>query len=118
MRNPIRFVVIALGASFALAAASANAAPDKKIERLWKSKCAACHGEAGKGDTDKGKQMKVADFTSADFQKKADADLKKAIEEGVKTEEGGVKKEMDPYKDELKPAQIDGLVAFIRELKK
>jgi mono/diheme cytochrome c family protein len=101
--------LIALVSALALVSAPAFAV-DKKIERLWKSKCAACHGEAGKGDTDKGKQMKIADFTTADFQKKTDADLKKAIEEGVKKEEGGVKKEMDPYKDELKPEQIDGLV--------
>jgi len=119
MRNSIRFIAIALGASLALTVASpAHAGPDKKTARLWKSKCAACHGETGTADTDKGKQMKIADFSSADFQKATDEDLKKAITDGVKKEEAGVKKEMDPYKDELKPEQIDALVAFIRGFKK
>ena len=106
-----------LAAAFALAAAPASAA-DKKIERLWKSKCASCHGADGKGETEKGKKMKIADLSGADAQKKSDADIKKAITDGIKTEKDGVKKEMDPFKDELKGDQLDGLVAFIRELKK
>ncbi|HYV47885.1 MAG TPA: c-type cytochrome [Myxococcaceae bacterium] len=120
MRSTIRYVTIALGASLFLAGAPAQAGPpDKKIERLWKSKCASCHGEDGKADTEKGKQMKIGDLTSADFQKKrTDEEMKKVINEGFKEEKGGVKKEMDPYKDELKPEQVDALVAYIRGFKK
>ncbi len=110
--------IVFLVAAFALASAPAFAA-DKKVERLWKSKCASCHGNDGKGETEKGKKMKVADMSSEEYQKKfKDEELKKAIEEGVKKEEGGVKKEMDAYKEELKPDQIDALVKMIRELKK
>ena len=119
MHVSIRFVTLALGASLVLVAAPANAGPDKKIERLWKSKCASCHGEDGKADTEKGKQMKIGDMTSADFQKKrTDEEMKKVINEGLKEEKGGVKKEMDPYKEELKPEQVDALIALIRGLKK
>jgi cytochrome c6 len=100
------------------ALAGDTGAADKKTARLWKSKCASCHGEDGKGQTEKGKEMKVEDMTTAAYQKKTDAELKKAILEGVKEEEGGVKKEMDPYQDELKPEQVDALIAFIRGLKK
>ncbi len=91
--------------------------PDKKTERLWKSKCAACHGADGKGDTDQGKKMKVGNMATPAFQKsKTDDQLKTAILNGVKTEKDGVKKEMDPYKDELTPEQVNALVQYIRAL--
>ena len=108
--------ILFLLTAISLASAPAFAA-DKKIERLWKSKCGSCHGKDGKAATDKGKKMKMYDMTSADWQKKiSDDDMKKAIKEGVKEEKDGVKKEMDAY-DDLTPEQIDGLVAFMRELK-
>ena len=110
-----RFMMLA--AAFAIASAPAFAA-DKKIERLWKSKCGSCHGSDGKGDTEKGKKMKLGDLTSAEWQKKTtDADITKLINEGMKSDKDGVKKEMDAYAD-LTAEQKTGLVAFIRELKK
>lgn len=92
-------------------------AADKKIERLWKSKCSGCHGMDGKGQTEKGQKMKVGDMTTAEFQKGTDADWKKVINDGMKSEKDGVKKEMDPYKEELKGPEIDALIAFMREFK-
>jgi hypothetical protein len=44
------------------------------------------HGQTGKGDTDKGKELKVEDMTAAKYQGKKDADLKKAVLEGVKAD--------------------------------
>jgi mono/diheme cytochrome c family protein len=109
--------LVALFAGFALAT-SAYAA-DKKVERMWKSKCSSCHGMDGKGQTEKGKKMQLRDLSSADYQAKAkDEEIKKTIEDGVKKEEGGVKKEMDSYKADLKAEDIDNLVKFVRELKK
>lgn len=91
---------------------------DKKTERTWKAKCASCHGADGKGQTDQGKKMGVADYSDAGWQKsKVDADLKKAISEGINREKDGKKQEMDPYKDKLAPEQIDGLVAYIHSFK-
>jgi len=109
----------ALVMAFALAGLTAHADADKKTERVWKAKCASCHGADGKGDTEKGKKMKVADYTTKDWQaaKKDDA-LKKAILEGVKTEKDGVKQEMDGFKDDLKPGEDDALVKYIRSLAK
>lgn len=70
---------------------------------LYKSKCAMCHGADG---------AKAAghDFTSADVQKKSDADLTGVITNG--------KDKMPKYADKLKPEEIKGLVAYIRTLKK
>ena len=93
--------------------ATALAEVDKKTERLWKSQCAACHGQGGKGDTDKGKQMKVQDMTTAAWQAKKDDALKKAITDGVKSEGGN----MDAFKD-LTPDQVNALVAYMRTFKK
>ena len=93
-------------------------AADKKIERLFGSKCSACHGKDGKAQTEKGKKMAMRDMASPEFQKGSDEDFKKVILEGMKKETGGVKQEMDAYKDELKPAEVDALVAYMREFKK
>ena len=101
-----------IGAASMLIGASALAQADKKIERTWKSKCASCHGAMGKGDTDKGKELKIADMTTAGFQAKKDDELKKAILEGVEKEKS------HSFKAELTPEQVDGLVAYIRSFKK
>ena len=101
-----------IAAAATLVSASALAQADKKIERTWKSKCASCHGASGKGDTDKGKELKVVDMTTAAFQAKKDDELKKAILEGV------AKEKSHSFKSELTPEQVDGLVAYIRAFKK
>ncbi|MGO8968137.1 MAG: c-type cytochrome [Myxococcaceae bacterium] len=111
----IRFMIVASSlflSTFALADV------DKKTERLWKAKCSACHGQEGKGDTDKGQQMKIADMTTAAYQAKSDDEMKKAILNGVHTEKGGVKQDMNGFKDDLTPDQVNALVAYIRTLKK
>jgi len=103
--------------AFAVSGSALAAAPDQKTVRLWKSKCAACHGADGKGDSDQGKKMKVGNMATAAYQKSwTDDQLKKAILEGVKQEKDGVKQEMDPYKGELTPEQVDALVKYIRAL--
>lgn len=103
--------------AFAVSGSGLGAAPDKKTERLWKSKCASCHGADGKGDTEQGKKMKVGNMATPAWQKShTDDQIRDAILNGVKTEKDGVKKEMDPYKDELSPDQVKALVDFIRAL--
>jgi mono/diheme cytochrome c family protein len=95
------------------------ASADPATERLWKAKCGSCHGADGKGQTDQGKKMAVADMTTAAWQSGiTDDKIKAAISDGVKREKGGVKQEMDGYKAKLQPPQIDALTAHIRSLKK
>lgn len=106
-------------AVFFFAARPMLAAADPATERLWKAKCGSCHGPDGKGQTEQGKKMAVADMSTADWQAKFDdAKLKAAIADGLKRDKGGVHQEMDAYKSKLTPAQIDGLVGVIRSLKK
>ena len=93
-------------------------AADKKIERLYGSKCGSCHGKDGKAQTEKGKKMLMRDIASDEFQKISDDDMKKAINEGLKHDKNGVKQEMDGYKDEIKDPEVDALVKYMREFKK
>ena len=93
-------------------------AADKKTERVFNAKCGSCHGKDGKAQTEKGKQMKMRDMGSEEFQKATDDEMKKTIADGFKKEKDGVKQEMDSFKDELKPAEIDALVALVRGFKK
>lgn len=74
-------------------------------EATYKAKCAMCHGADGKGK----ESMKTPDFTSADVQKKSDADLSGIITNG--------KGKMPAYKT-MTPDQVKDMVAFIRSLKK
>ncbi|HUA00471.1 MAG TPA: cytochrome c [Candidatus Aquilonibacter sp.] len=77
---------------------------------LFKSKCAACHGADGSGNTAVGKSLKLKDMASADVQKQTDADLTAMITNG--------KGAMPSYKDKLTADQIKQVVAFIRSLAK
>ena len=77
---------------------------------LYKAKCAGCHGPDGSGSTAAGKAMGAHDFHSADVQKASDSDLGEVIAKG--------KNKMPAYGKQLKPAEIDGLVAYIRTLAK
>jgi mono/diheme cytochrome c family protein len=77
---------------------------------LYKSKCAACHGPDGKGDTAMGKKFGLKDLGSADVQGKSDADLSTVVTKG--------KDKMPAYGGKLTDAEINDLVKYIRTLKK
>ncbi len=116
-RIPGTFIAAVLFTS-AFAPGIARAEVDKKTERLWKAKCQTCHGADGKAQGEQGTKMGIADYSTAAWQKAhPDAELKKAIVEGVKKDVGGKKQEMDGYAD-LSTEQVDGLVALIRALAK
>ena len=92
---------------------------DPKIARTWKAKCASCHGEDGKGNTDQAKKMGgLRDLSSAEHQKKlTDDKIKEIIAKGVKEKKGDKNAEMDAYPD-LQLAPDDGLIKLIRGLSK
>ena len=92
---------------------AASAESDAKTVRLWKAKCASCHGVDGRGKTETGEKLQIPDMTSPAFQKKvSDAEMKAAILDGFKRE--GKPEGMDPYRDKLTPEQVDSLVAYVR----
>ena len=88
-------------------------------ERIYKSKCASCHGADGAAKTKQGEKMKVADMTTAEWQKAfTDEQIKAALNDGVKREKDGVKQTMPGYKDKLSAEEIDDQVKYIRAMKK
>ena len=76
----------------------------------YKTTCAMCHGPDGKGDTTLGKNLHAKDLTSDEVQKQSDAELSTIIVKG--------KENMPGFEGRLTQAQINGLVKFIRALKK
>jgi mono/diheme cytochrome c family protein len=107
--KPVKMTMAAV-LSLALLSLGARAEVDAKTQRTFKAKCASCHGADGKGATDQGKKMGVKPFAET---KKSDAELKAAIENGVKTDKG----EMEGYKDKLSAEEITNLVALIKTQK-
>lgn len=91
--------------------------PDKKVERLWKAKCSACHGADGRGQTPTGKKLKLPDFTRPAWQAKTTDELiRNRVMNGVLETRDGVEKEMPAFKDELQPEHLDAIIALIRKL--
>lgn len=109
------FLAVVLAATWAT---SARAEENEKGEKLWKAKCAQCHGIDGKGQTKKGKEMGISDASTAEWQKEfTDQKIKDTLSTGVKRERNGKKQVMDPLGKELEPAQFDALIAHIRSLR-
>ncbi len=70
---------------------------------LFQEYCAKCHGEDGKGQTPKGKQLSARDFTDAEWQAgEKDEELLEAVTEG--------KDDMPPFGKKLTREQIESLV--------
>jgi cytochrome c6 len=95
------------GLAFGLTSVPAGA---QDAAALYKTKCAACHGADGKGETAIGKSNKIRDLGSADVQAQSDADLTTIIASG--------KGKMPAYGKSLKPEQVKDLVAYIHSLAK
>jgi mono/diheme cytochrome c family protein len=74
----------------------------------YKTKCAACHGPDGSGQTPVGKNLKVKDLSSPEVQNLTDAELTKVLTDG--------KGKMPPSK--LAADDIKAVIGFVRSLKK
>ena len=77
---------------------------------IYKTKCSACHGKNGAGDTMLGKNLKLRPLGSDDVQKQSDDELFTIISKG--------KKRMPPFDRKLSKDQIRDLAKYIRSLKK
>lgn len=80
-----------------------------QAEATYKAKCAACHATDGTG-SEVGKKLGTHDFRSNQVQSESEADLTQVIAKG--------KNKMPAYEKALKPDEIKGLVAYVRELGK
>jgi mono/diheme cytochrome c family protein len=99
--------LLALGLAILMSPAASFA---EEVSALFKTKCAACHGADGKGETPVGKANKLRDLGSPEVQQQSDAELTAIVSNG--------KNKMPAYQKSLKPEQIKDLVGFVRSLKK
>ncbi len=92
---------------------------DKKVKRLFEAKCASCHGEDGRGKTELGLEMGIADMTQAAYWKNLNVDIaRKQVLDGLKRTVNGKQQEMKPFKDRLTAEQIDALNLYAASFKK
>jgi mono/diheme cytochrome c family protein len=70
---------------------------------LFKEYCAKCHGEDGKADTPKGRQLMAQDMTDPEWQAdRTDEDMIKVVTKGGE--------DMPPFGKKLTKEQIESLV--------
>ena len=98
---------LAVAVLFCIPAAAQDAA---KGEKLYATKCRACHGAQGQGNPAIAKAQGVTfrDLKSPEVQKQSDAELKKLAMGGH-----GKKK---PLKT-VTPAELDDIIAHLRKMK-
>ncbi|MFI5102294.1 MAG: c-type cytochrome [Terriglobales bacterium] len=102
VRPPLAVILLALlFSTYALADTGAD---------TYKTKCSACHGVNGAGDTMIGRNLKLRALGSADVQQQSDEELATIIAKG--------KNKMPAYDRKLSKDQIHDLVRYIRALKK
>jgi len=77
-------------------------------EKVYKAKCAGCHGPDGAASTAAGKAMKARDFCSDEVKKESDADWTDIISKG--------KNKMPSFSGKISDADIKDVVAYIRSL--
>jgi mono/diheme cytochrome c family protein len=78
-------------------------------KQIWEERCIACHGEDGKAQTKKGRELKAKDFTRPKWQKHTtDEEIAGAITDGIP------KKKMPAFKDKLSAEEIRALVPYLR----
>lgn len=79
-------------------------------EALYKSKCQACHGPDGSGDTVMGKKLGAKDLRSAEVQKQTDPQIAEIITKG--------KEKMKGFEGRLTADELKTLIAQVRSLRK
>jgi mono/diheme cytochrome c family protein len=77
---------------------------------IYKTKCSACHGKNGAGDTMLGKNLKLRPLGSDEVQERSDDELFAIISKG--------KNRMPSFDRKLSKDQMRDLVKYIRLLKK
>jgi mono/diheme cytochrome c family protein len=103
-----RLRAVAIAAAFAFVFVAAGYADDS-VAALYKTKCQACHGADGTGNTPAGKKLGAKDVHSPEVAKLTDAELFDITKKG--------KDKMPSYDKKLTDAQIKDLVKYIRCLK-
>ncbi len=92
----------------ALCLSSTPASAQGTGEKVYKAKCASCHGPDGAGATPVGKATKARDVCSEEVKKETDEEWTAIIVKG--------KNKMPAYDKKITEAEIKDVVAYIRGL--
>jgi mono/diheme cytochrome c family protein len=106
LKLAIRAAAITIGLSLATGSSPAQAG----AADTYKSKCVACHGPDGLGNTPVGKAMGVKAYNAPDVLKLSNADLTTIIKNG--------KNNMPSFTGKLTDSQIKDLLTYIHTLQK
>ena len=82
----------------------------QKGKAIFQEQCIGCHGADGKAQTDMGKKVQAADFTSSAVQEQSDSKLESVIKSG--------KKKMPSFDAKLSDDEIGSVVAYVRQIAK
>jgi cytochrome c6 len=104
----LALLVAVCAVSMSFSAAAEDSADNAAGAAAYKSKCNACHGPDGSGNTPVGKSLKVADLRTEAVQKKTDAELVQFIAEG--------KGNMPSFKNSTPEDEIKAIVEHVRFL--
>ena len=99
---------IALAGMVCLASTGVFAQDKANGEKVYKAKCASCHGPDGKGETAAGKMTKARDICSDEVTKESDAAWTDIITKG--------KNKMPAYGKQVTDADVKDVVAYMRSL--
>jgi cytochrome c6 len=110
LRLSIRIAVAAGLTAFTAFVLPANLRAQGDVAKSFKTNCALCHAPDGSGSSPTGKALKAKDLRSPEVQQQSDADLTLVISKG--------KGKMPAFGAKLKPGEIKGMVAYVRELAK
>lgn len=103
-----RTCVAAIGMLCAAMFVNGTAVAQDAGEKIYKAKCASCHGADGKGDTPAGKATKARDFCSEEVKKETDEEWTAILLKG--------KNKMPAYDKKLSESEVKEVVAYIRSL--
>lgn len=105
-------ILVAVLVSIAAVGIIAAGAPQEKdAKQVYLDKCSVCHGEDGKGQTAKGKKLKVKDVASPEVKKMTDAELLTVVLKGKG-------QDMDGFEKDLGADTAKKVTAYMRSLAK
>lgn len=99
---------IAVVAMLCLAGSITRAQDAANGEKVYKAKCASCHGPDGKGETAAGKATRARDLCSAEVKKETDAGWTEIIVKG--------KNKMPAYDKKITETDVKDVIAYMRSL--
>jgi cytochrome c6 len=109
MRNfGLKVITLAIAGFGAFVLSAAPAQAQNAGEKVYKAKCAGCHGADGSGSTAAGKATKARDLCGDDAKKESDEDWTEAIVKG--------KNKMPSYDKKISAEEIKAVVAYMRSL--